>query len=109
MNPADSKRANSARIASLLSGVKRRSFCGIGLACGYNFKLCSASSLGTPDISAGYHENAFRLSCRNRMSALSYLSSRLELIIAVLCSSENPRLILLVSLVGRIEVMTWLC
>jgi hypothetical protein len=43
------------------------------------------------------------------MSALSYLSSRLELIIAVLCSSENPRLILLVSLVGRIEVMTWLC
>jgi hypothetical protein len=38
------------------------------------------------------------------MSVLSYLSSRLELMIAVLRSSENLRLILLVSSVGRIEV-----
>jgi hypothetical protein len=40
------------------------------------------------------------------MSALSYLSSRLELMMAVLRSSENPRLILLVSSVDRIEVTT---
>jgi hypothetical protein len=39
------------------------------------------------------------------MSAPSYLSSRLDLIIAVLHSSENPRLILLVYLVDRIEVV----
>jgi hypothetical protein len=34
MNPAATKRANSARMASLLSGVKRRNFCQIGLAWG---------------------------------------------------------------------------
>jgi hypothetical protein len=39
------------------------------------------------------------------MSTLSYLSSRLELMTAVLRSSENLNLILLVSSVGRIEVM----
>jgi hypothetical protein len=39
------------------------------------------------------------------MSVPSYLSSRLDLIIAVLRSSENPRLILLVSSVDRIEVV----
>jgi hypothetical protein len=38
------------------------------------------------------------------MSVLSYLSSRLELMMVVLRSSANPRLILLVSSVGRIEV-----
>jgi hypothetical protein len=38
------------------------------------------------------------------MSALSYLSSRLELMMEVLRSSANPRLILFVSLVGLIEV-----
>jgi hypothetical protein len=38
------------------------------------------------------------------MSALSYLSSRLELMMAVLRSAANPRLILLVSSIGRIEV-----
>jgi hypothetical protein len=35
---------------------------------------------------------------------LSYLSLRLELMTVVLHSSENPRLILLVFSVGRIEV-----
>jgi hypothetical protein len=39
------------------------------------------------------------------MSALYYFSSRLELMIAVLHSSKNPRLILLVSSVDRIEVV----
>jgi hypothetical protein len=38
------------------------------------------------------------------MSAPSYLSSRLELMMAVLRSSVNPRLTLLVSSVRRIEV-----
>jgi hypothetical protein len=38
------------------------------------------------------------------MSTLSYLLSRLELMIVVLRSSENSRLILLVSSIGRIEV-----
>ena len=41
------------------------------------------------------------------MSAPSYLSSRLELMMAVLRSSANPRLILFVSSVGRIEVTAW--
>jgi hypothetical protein len=35
------------------------------------------------------------------------LSSRLKLMMAVLRSSANPRLILLVSSVGRIEVAAW--
>jgi hypothetical protein len=52
----------------------------------------------------GCHEKMSRLSCRNQTSELSYLSSRLELMIAVLHSLENPRLILLVSSVGHIEV-----
>jgi hypothetical protein len=34
MNPAATKRASYARMASLLSGVKRRNFCRIGLAWG---------------------------------------------------------------------------
>jgi hypothetical protein len=94
MNPAATKRASSARIASLLSGVKRRSFYRIGLAWGQTFRLCLASSLRTPGISAGCHANMSRLSCRNWTSAPSYLSSRLELMMAVLRSSANPRLIL---------------
>jgi hypothetical protein len=104
MNPVATKQANSARMASPLSGVKRRNFCRIGLAWGWTFNLCSASSIGTLGISAGCHTNTSWLSCKNWMSALSYLSFRLELMIAVLRSSANPRLILLVSLVGRIEV-----
>jgi hypothetical protein len=55
-------------------------------------------------MSAGYHANMSRFSCKNWTSALSYLSVRLELVTPVLCLSENPRLILLVSSVGRIEV-----
>jgi hypothetical protein len=50
--------------------------------------------------------NTSRLSCRNRTSVLSYLSSRLKLMMVVLRSSANPRLIFLVSSVGRIEVTT---
>jgi hypothetical protein len=103
MKPADTRRANSTRMASLLSGVKH-SFCLIGRAWGYSLSLCSASFLGTHGMSAGCHANTSRLSCRNWTSALSYFSSRLELMIAVLRSSKNPRLILLVSSVGRIEV-----
>jgi hypothetical protein len=60
MNHADTKRANSARIASLLSSVKRRSFYRISLACGYTFNLCSTISLGTPGISVGCHANTSR-------------------------------------------------
>jgi hypothetical protein len=104
MNPATTKQASSACMASLLSGVKRRNFCRIGLAWGLTFSLCSASSLGTLGISAGCHANTSRLSCKNWTSAPSYLSSRLELMIEVLRSSANPRLILLVSSIGRIEV-----
>jgi hypothetical protein len=106
MNPAATKRASSAQIASLLSGVKRCNFCRIGLARGLTFSLCSTSSLGTPGISVGCHANTSRLSCRNWTSVPSYLSSKLELMMAVLRSSANPRLILFVSSVGRIEVTT---
>jgi hypothetical protein len=70
--------------------------------CKYSMKFSEFSVLIT--TSAGCHANTSRLSCRNWTSALSYLSSRLELMMAVLRSSTNPRLILLVSSVGRIEV-----
>jgi hypothetical protein len=39
MNPAATKRANSARIASLLSGMKRHNFCRIGLAWGIDLQF----------------------------------------------------------------------
>ena len=61
-------------------------------------------NLGTPGISAGYHANMSRLSYRNWTSVPSYLSYRLELMMVVLRSSANPRLILFISSVGRIEV-----
>jgi hypothetical protein len=39
MNPAATKRASSAWMASLLSGVKRRNFCRIGLALGVDLQF----------------------------------------------------------------------
>jgi hypothetical protein len=55
-------------------------------------------------MSVGCHAKTSRLSYRNWTSALFYFLSRLELMTAVLRSSKNLRLILLVSSVGRIEV-----
>jgi hypothetical protein len=52
-------------------------------------------------MSTGCHMNTSLLSCRNRMSVSFYLAVKLELMIVVLCSSEKPRLDLLVSSISH--------
>jgi hypothetical protein len=39
------------------------------------FNLCSATSLGIPFMSEGFHSNTSRFTLRKLMSALSYLGS----------------------------------
>jgi hypothetical protein len=95
MNPATTKRASSARMASLLLGGNDATFVELASP-GDRPSVCARPVfLGTPGISAGCHANMSWLSCRNWTSTPSYLSSRLELMMAVLRSSANPRLILL--------------
>jgi hypothetical protein len=54
MNPAAIRFAISFLIAAFLSGEKRRSHCFTGLEPSLILILCSANSLGTPDMSAGF-------------------------------------------------------
>src|SRR3954471_21279776 len=63
-------------MARLFSSPKRHRGCFTGLHFGSIFKLCSASSLGTPFMSAGYQAKMSLFSWRNSTSALSYLGSR---------------------------------
>src|SRR4051812_21997375 len=55
MNPAARSRAISSPIASLLSLLKRRRNFLIGFIMGSMLRWCSASSLGTPGMSEGFH------------------------------------------------------
>ena len=74
MNPAARSRAISYPIAFLLSSLTRRRNCLTDFSFGSVFRWCSASSLGTPGMSEGFHAKMSRFSWRNSMSALSYLS-----------------------------------
>src|SRR5579883_2024611 len=91
MKPAASSLVISALMASRRSCAKRRSRCFLGLAVGSTLRLCSIRLLGTPGISDGFHANMSRFSCRNVMSASSYLSSSPEPIRAVFEGSPVPR------------------
>jgi hypothetical protein len=55
MKPAFNNQAISFFITSFLSWAKRQSHCLTGLAFGFRCILCSINSVGTPDMSAGFH------------------------------------------------------
>ena len=63
-------------------------------------KECSASSLGTPGMSDGFHAKMSQFSQRKEVSAPSYAGSRLAPITAVLCVSSSRRTMVLVATAG---------
>ena len=71
-----------------LSSLKGRRNCLTDLNFGSTLRVCSASSPGTPSMSEGFHAKMSRFSRMNTMSALSYLGSRLALILN--CLDESP-------------------
>jgi hypothetical protein len=96
-------------MATLLSGVKRRSRCFFGVACWSIFKQCLINSLGTPGISAGFHANMSPLALRERMSALSYLAPKPPLIKVVLDGSPScSRMALMPTSLGLGLTLDWL-
>ena len=60
-----------------------RTFCLTGRACGHTSRWCSITSLGTLEISDGCQANTSIFASRKATSALSYLSSRVALIVKV--------------------------
>jgi len=69
----------------------------IGLELGFKSNLCSANSLETPGISAGFHAKISLFSLRKLVSASSYSLERWALMVAVLEGSPVPRSISMVS------------
>ena len=65
-------------------------FCLTGRACGQTARWCSITSLGTPGISDGCQANTSIFGCRKATSALSYLSSRVALMVKVPSTPANP-------------------
>src|SRR5215216_1521088 len=65
-------------------------FCLTGRACGQTTRWCSITSLGTLGISDGCQENTLIFARRKAMSALSYLSSRVALIVKVPSMPASP-------------------
>ena len=63
-------------------------------------KEWSASSLGTPGMSDGFHAKMSQFSRRKEVSASSYAGSRLAPITAVLCGSSSWRTMVLVATAG---------
>src|SRR3954469_9922502 len=72
MKPAVSRRCTSSAMARRRSSLKGRSNCLTGRTLGSALSLCSASSLGTPGMSEGFHAKMSLFSRRNSMSAPSY-------------------------------------
>src|SRR5215216_5870850 len=73
-----------------LSKACFRTFCLTGRACGQTTRWCSISSLGTPGISDGCQENTSIFARRKTTSALSYLSSRVALMVKVPSMPASP-------------------
>ena len=95
MNPAAISFVISFLIAAFLSGENRRSRCFTGLEPSLTLISCSANSLGTPGMSAGFQANISLLSQRKLVSANSYFAERWVLMIAVFEASPVPRSICL--------------
>ena len=100
MKPAASSRAISSATILLFSFDSRRRGCLTGLASALTCSLCSAKSIGTPDMSLGDHAKMSRFSQRKSTSLLSYLLSRLVPTIACLSGCSGSKGIFFVSLVG---------
>src|SRR3990170_3460486 len=64
--------------------------CLTGRAWGHTARWCSITSLGTPGMSDGCQANTSTFAHRKAMSALSYLSSRVELIVNVPSAPTSP-------------------
>ena len=79
----------SSPMAFLLSSLNQRRNCLTGFSFGSVFRWFSASSLGTPGMSEGFHAKISRFSQRNSMSALSYLSDNPAPMMN--CWIESPR------------------
>ena len=77
--------------------VNRRRNCLTGLNFGSILRVCSASSLGTPGMSEGFHAKMSRFSRMNSMSALSYFGSKLALMMNCLDESPGTKSTILVS------------
>src|SRR3990170_5025638 len=81
--PAASSFLISSAINSCRSKACFLTFCLTGRACGQTARWCSITSLGTPGMSDGCHANTSTFARRKAMSVLSYLSSRVELMVKV--------------------------
>ena len=97
MNPATNSLEISFLIATFLSGENHCRRCLIGFESGFKSNLCSANSLGTPGISAGFYTKISLFSLRKLVSASSYSLERWALMIAILEGSLVPRSISMVS------------
>src|SRR4051812_38886673 len=75
MNSAAKSWATSSPMAFLFWTADRRRCFLTGLTFGSTRRRCSASPLGTPDMSAYFHAKMSQFSRRNWMSASSYLES----------------------------------
>jgi hypothetical protein len=91
MNPTAKSLQTSTYMACFLSFANRRSFCLIGHEVLLTSSACSASSLGTPAMSDRLHAKMSALSLKKRVSASSYLGSRLALMMTSLDASGRPR------------------
>ena len=83
MNPAAISFVISFLIAAFLSGENHHSRCFIGLEPSLTSIPCSANSLGTPSMSAGFKAKISLLSQRKLVSASSYFADRCALMVAV--------------------------
>ena len=84
-------------IAAFLSGENHHSRCFTGLEPSLTSIPCSANSLGTPGMSAGFQAKISLLSQRKLVSASSYFADRWALIVVVFVGSLVPRSICLTS------------
>ena len=89
INPASSRRRISDIMALRFGSENRRRGWRIGRAVGSTLSACSASSLGTPGMSAGHQAKIPQRSRRNSTSALSYATSRLDATNVVFFGSEG--------------------
>ena len=87
--PAAKSRATSSPMALRLSSLNCRRNCLTSLNFGSILRLCSASSLGTPGMSEGFHAKMSWFSWTNSMSALSYFGSRFALMMNCLYESQE--------------------
>ena len=87
MKFASLSRLISDSIVLRFGSEKRRKGCRIGLARGSRLRGCSASSLGTPGMSAGHHAKISQRSRRNLTSAFFYAISKFVAIAVVFLGS----------------------